>query len=93
MPPTVNYALLTYSRNAVGYLGFDPQSFKQATKCPEAATWWAAMDAGMSGLDCLFAFTWILLSAVPARAHILSCKWVYKIKPKTYKAQIVVCGD
>ena len=37
MPPTVNYALLTYSLNAVGYLGFDPQSFKQATECPDAA--------------------------------------------------------
>ena len=43
MPPTVNYALLTYSLNAVGYLGFDPQSFKQATKCPDAAKWWTAM--------------------------------------------------
>ena len=37
MPPTVNYALLTYSLNAVGYLGFDPQSFKQAAECPDAA--------------------------------------------------------
>ena len=47
----------------------------------------------MSGLDCLSAFTWVLLSAVPAGVHILSCMWVYKIKPEKYKAQIVVCGD
>ena len=54
-----------------------------------------AMDAEMSGLDRLSAFTWVLLSAVPAGVHILSCKWVYKIKPEkyTYKARIVVRGD
>ena len=93
MPPAVNYALLTYSLSAVGYLGFDPQSFKQATECPDAAKWWTAMDAEMSGLDRLCAFTWVLLSAVPAGARILSCKWVYKIKPEKYKARIVVRGD
>ena len=93
MPPSVNYALLFFSLSAVGYLGFDPQSFKQATECPEAAKWWTAMDAEMFGLDRLSAFTWVLLSAVPAGVRILSCKWVYKIKPEKYKARIVVCGD
>ena len=93
MPPTVNYALLTYSLNAVGYIGFDPQLFKQATECPDAAKWWIAMDVEMSGLDCLCAFTWVLLSAVPTGVHILSCKWVYKIKPEKYKAHSVVHGD
>ena len=47
----------------------------------------------MSGLDCLSAFTWGLLSAVPAGVHILACKWVYKIKPVKHKAQIIVHGD
>ena len=61
--------------------------------CPEAAKWWTAMDAEMSGLDHLFAFTWVLLSAVPAGVHILSCKLVYKIKPEKYKARIAVHGD
>ena len=93
MPPTVTYALLSFSLSAVGYLGFDPQSFKHATECAEATKWWTAMDTEMSGLDCLSAFTWVLLSAVPAGVHILSCTWVYKIKPEKYKAQIVVCGD
>ena len=37
MPPAANYALLFFCLSAVGYLGFDPQSFKQATACPEAA--------------------------------------------------------
>ena len=40
MPPAVNYALLSFCLSAVGYLGFDSQSFKQATACPEAAKWW-----------------------------------------------------
>ena len=88
VPPTVNYTLLSFSLSMVGYLGFDPRSFKQATKCPEAAKWWtcAAMDTEMSGLDCLSVFTWVLLSAVPAGVCILSCKWMYKIKPEKYKA-------
>ena len=60
---------------------------------PQSAQWWTAMDAEMSGLDCLSAFTWVLLSAVPAGVCILSCKWVYTIKPEKYKARIVVCGD
>ena len=60
--------------------------------CPEAAKWWTMMDAEMFGLDCLSAFTWVLLSAVPVCVRVLSCKWVYKIKPKKYKAQIVVSG-
>ena len=95
MPPAVNYALLSFSLSAVGYLGFDPQSFKQATECPEATKWWTAMDAEMSGLDRLSAFTWVLLSVVPAGVRILPCKWVYKIKPEKYKApsRIVVHGD
>ena len=93
MPPAVNYALLAFSLSAVGYLGFDPQSFKQATACPEASKWWTAMDAEMSGLDRLSAFTWVLLSVVPAGVRILSCKWVYKVKPEKYKARIVVRGD
>ena len=39
MPPTINNycALLSFLISAVGYLGFEPQSFKQATECPEAA--------------------------------------------------------
>ena len=79
MPPAANYVLLSFSLSAVGYLGFDPQSFKQATECLEAAKWWVAMDAEMSGLDRLSAFTWVSLSAVPAGVCTLSCKWVYKI--------------
>ena len=93
MPPAVNYALLSFCLSAVGYLGFDPQSCMQATECPEAAKWWTAMDAEMSGLDRLAAFTWVLLSAVPAGVRILSCTWVYKIKPEKYKARNVVRGD
>ena len=30
---------------------------------------------------------------MPAGVRILSCNWVYKIKPEKYKAQIVVHGD
>ena len=51
------------------------------------------MEAEMSRLDRLSAFTLVLLSAVPAGVRILSCKWVYKIKPEKYKARIVVRGD
>ena len=93
MPPAVNYALLAFCLSAVSHLGVDPQSFKQATVCPEAAKWLTVMDAEMFGLDRLFAFTWVLLSAVPTGVCILSCKWVYKIKPEKDKAWIVVCGD
>ena len=93
MHPAVNYALLSFSLGAVGYLGFDPRVFKQATTCPDAPKWWTAMDAEMSGLDRFSAFTWVLLSAVPAGVRIVSCKWVYKIKPEKYKARIVVRGD
>ena len=92
-PPAANYALLSFLLSTVGYLGVDPQPFKQATECPEAAKWWVAMDAKMSGLGHLFAFTWVLLSAVPAGVCILSCKWVCNVKPEKHKAQIVVCGD
>ena len=55
----------------------------------------AAMDAEMSGLDQLSssAFTWVLLSDAPAGVCILSCKWVYKIKPEKYKTRIGVHGN
>ena len=90
MPPAVNYAILSFLLSAIGYLDFDPQSFKQAIECPEADKWWTSMDAEMSGLDHLSTFTWVQLPAVPAGVHILSCKWVSSLRSTQLRLSSVV---
>ena len=70
----------------------EPTSFAQAVVIQE---WKSAMDAELQALE--DNGTWSI-TTLPARKHLVGCKWVYKVKHKAdgtierYKAHLIAKG-
>ena len=50
------------------------------------------MDADMSAMDEKQVFKYVHRSSVPVGVKIISCRWVYKVKPDKRKARLVIRG-
>ena len=50
------------------------------------------MDTEMAAMDRLSVFDYVLASTVPVGEKVISCRWVFKIKPDKYKARLVIRG-
>ena len=72
--------------------GFEPSSFHEATNCPEKDHWWQTMETEMASMERLSVFEYVLRSSLAAGVKILTCKWVYKIKPDKYKSRLCILG-
>ena len=82
------------ARSAVsGYYGYEPFSHRDAMTCTDADKWHAAEVKEIEGLERLGAFEYVDADE-PKRLKqkVISCKWVYKIKPEKYKARLVIRG-
>jgi hypothetical protein len=70
-----------------------PATFHEAASDPDKLEWWAAIQKGYASL--LVHGTWerVRREDVPARDHVIGCKWVFKTKANgTRKARLVIKG-
>ena len=71
----------------------DPATFREAVSGPHQLEWWAAIQKEYASL--LEHGTWekVRRKDVPARDHVIGCKWVFKTKANgTRKARLVIKG-
>ena len=83
-----------HARSAVsGFYGYEPFSHRDAMTCTDADKWQEAEAKEIQGLERLGAFEYVD-EGEPKRVgkKLISCKWVYKIKPEKYKARLVIRG-
>ena len=85
-------AVMGFAYAVSDFYGFEPADYRQATSCAEQDKWRAAMDAEMAAMDRLNVFEYVLSSTVPGGEKVISCRWVFKIKPDKYKARLVIRG-
>ena len=70
-----------------------PNTFKEATRLPEAKMWRAASDKEMKSLQDLKVSTLVPRSEVPPGQKVIGSKWVYKVKTDNmHKARLVAKG-
>ena len=50
------------------------------------------MDSEMAAMDRPNVFEYVPASTVPVGVKVISCRWVFKIKPDKYKARLVIRG-
>ena len=74
------------------FYGFEPVNFSEATTCADQEQWRTAMDAEIAAMDRLNVFEYVPTSTVPVGDKVISCRWVFKIKPDKYKARLVIRG-
>ncbi|CEM19559.1 unnamed protein product [Vitrella brassicaformis CCMP3155] len=67
-----------------------PKTYNQAIKSAAADQWKEAMDREMKSIEDLGVFEYLPANA--ATTKIVSCRWVFALKPDKYKARIVARG-
>ncbi len=67
-----------------------PKTYNQAIKSAAADQWKEAMDREMKSIEDLGVFGYVPANA--ATTKIISCRWVFALKPDKYKARIVARG-
>ncbi|CEM02628.1 unnamed protein product [Vitrella brassicaformis CCMP3155] len=67
-----------------------PKTYNQAIKSAAADQWKEAMDREMKSIEDLGVFEYVPTNA--ATTKIISCRWVFALKPDKYKARIVARG-
>ena len=75
-----------------------PTTFPQAVRSPESVQWRHAIDSELSSLRQCKTWRVVSRSELPAGAHPIRCKWVFKIKRDQtnkitrFKARLTACG-